>query len=166
VYDGSVIKPTNDLEKFGLITYTEFHATIVQSMVASGYTTYYKDKKTASNGKFVDMFDNCTIAEYFEKLNNINRKISVDTANIKTSFKSDYYQMLYYFGRMYFAEKYVTDKVPISLDVFLSIFGKNIIILKDLLFRNDNSNSMLLLLGKIQEQIIQEFDKKYSYVIR
>ncbi len=164
VYDDSVIKPTNDLEKFGLLTYTEFHATIVQSMVASGYTTYYKDKKTASNGKFVDMFDNCTITEYFEKLNNINRKISIDTANIKTSFKSAYYQMLYYFGRMYFAEKYVTDKVSVSLDVFLSIFGENIIILKDLLFRNDNSNLMLLQLGKIQEQIIQEFDSKYNSI--
>lgn len=158
VYDDTMIIPSNDLEKFGLLTYTEFHATIVQSMVASGYTSYYKDKKVASNGKFIDMFDNCTIAEYFEKLNNINQNISVDTTNIKTSFKSAYYQMLYYLGRMYFVEKYVSDKVPASLDVFLSIFGENIIILKDLLFRNDNSNSMLLRLGKIQEQIIQKFD--------
>ncbi len=166
VYDDSIIVPSNDLEKFGLLTYTEFHATVVQSMVASGYTSYYKDKKTTSNCKFVDMFDNCTIVEYFEKLNNINQKISVDTVNIKTSFKSAYYQMLYYFSRMYFAEKYISDKVPVSLDVFLPIFGENIIIFKDLLFRNHNSNSMLLLLGKTQEQIIQEFDKKYSYVTR
>lgn len=166
VYDDSIIVPLNDLEKFGLLTYTEFHASFVQSMIASGYTSYYKDTKTTSNSKFIYMFDNCTIAEYFEKLNNINQKISVDTANIKTSFKSAYYQMLYYFGRMYFVEKYVTNKVSMSLDVFLSIFGKNIVILKDLLFRNDNSNSMLLQLGKVQEQIIQEFDKKYSYASR
>lgn len=162
VYDDSVIKPTNDLEGFGLLTYTEFHATVVQSLIASGYTSYYKDKKIHPNSKFVDMVDNCTVIDYFEKLNNVNQKLQVDTSNIKSSFKSIYYQMLYYFGRMYFAEKYVTDKVLVSLDVFLSIFGENIIILKDLLFRNDNSNLMLLQLGKIQKQIIQEFDKKYN----
>ena len=166
VYDDRVIKPTNDLEMFGLLAYTEFHATVVQSMAASGYTSYYKDKKISSKSKFVDMVDNCTIDGYFTKLNNVNQKLSIDTINIKSSFKSVYYQMLYYFGRMYFAQKYVIDKVPMSLDVFLSIFGENIIALKDLLFRNDNSNLMLLQLGKIQEQITQEFDKKYSYVIR
>lgn len=164
VYDDSIVVPSNDLKKFGLLTYTEFHATVVQSMIASGYTSYYKDKKITSNSKIVDMFDNCTIAEYFEKLNNTNQRISVDTANIKTSFKSAYYQMLYYFGRMYFAEKYVTDKVPVSLDVFLSIFGENIIILRGLLFKNDNSNSVLLQLGKTQEQIIQDFDNKYNSI--
>ena len=162
VYDDSIINPNNKLEKLGLLTYTEFHATVVQSMVASGYTSYYKDKKIASNGKVVDMVDNCTIDEYFTKLNNINQTSSIDTTNVKSSFRNVYYQMLYYFGRMYFAEKYVSDKVPASLDVFLSIFGENIIILKELLFRNDNSNSMLLRLGKTQEQIIRYFDNKYN----
>lgn len=162
VYDDSIINPNNKLEKLGLLTYTEFHATVVQSMVASGYTSYYKDKKIASNGKFVDIVDNCTIDEYFTKLNNINQTSSIDTTNVKSSFRNVYYQMLYYFGRMYFAEKYVSDKVPASLDVFLSIFGENIIILKELLFRNDNSNSMLLRLGKTQEQIIRYFDNKYN----
>lgn len=161
-YDDTMIISSNDLEKFGLLTYTEFHATIVQSMVASGYTSYYKDKKINSKSKFVDMVDNCTVDEYFTKLNNVNQKLSIDTINIKSSFKSVYYQMLYYFGRMYFAQKYVSDKVPVSLDVFLSIFGENIIILKDLLFRNDNSNPMLLQLGKTQEQIIRDFDNKYN----
>ena len=162
VYDDSIINPNNKLEKLGLLTYTEFHATVVQSMVASGYTSYYKEKKIASNGKFVDMVDNCTIDEYFTKLNNINQTLSIDTTNVKSSFWNVYYQMLYYFGRMYFAEKYVSDKVSASLDVFLSIFGENIIILKELLFRNDNSNSMLLRLGKTQEQIIRDFDNKYN----
>lgn len=162
VYDDSIINPNNKLEKLGLLTYTEFHATVVQSMVASGYTSYYKDKKIASNGKFVDMVDNCTIDEYFTKLNNINQTLSIDTTNVKSSFWNVYYQMLYYFGRMYFAEKYVSNKVPASLDVFLSIFGENIIILKELLFRNDNSNSMLLRLGKTQEQTIRDFDNKYN----
>ena len=162
VYDDSIINPNNKLEKLGLLTYTEFHATVVQSMVASGYTSYYKDKKIASNGKFVDMVDNCTIDEYFTKLNNINQTLSIDTTNVKSSFRNVYYQMLYYFGRIYFVEKYISDKIPMSINAFLPIFGEAIIILKDLLFRNDNSNSMLLRLGKIQEQIIQKFDNEYN----
>lgn len=162
IYDDSIINPNNKLERLGLLAYTEFHAAVVQSMVASGYTSYYKDKKITSNSKFVDMLDNCTVEEYFIKLNRMNQNLSVEAINVKSSFWNIYYQMLYYFGRMYFVEKYMVDDVPISLDVFLSIFSKNIIVLKDLLFKNDNCDSMLLQLGKVQEQITQEFDRKYN----
>ena len=162
VHDDSVIKPTNDLEKFGLLTYTEFHATVIQSLIASGDTSCYKDKKVHPNSKFVDMVDNCTVLEYFEKLNNVNQKLQVDTSNIKSSFKSIYYQMLYYFGRIYFIENYLSDVVPTTLNPFIEIFGDNIIDLKNLLFTNDASSKTLTVLGSIQDQIIQEFDNRYA----
>lgn len=125
-----------------------------------------QDKQIVSESKFVDMFDNYTIVEYFTKLNDINQKLSIDTTSIKSSFKSVYYQMLYSFGRMYFANKYVADEVSISLEPFIRIFDEKVIQLQELLFTNNNSNETLLRLGNIQDQIIQEFDRKYSYIDR
>ena len=82
--------------RISIIPYTEFHTTIVQMMIATGYTSYYSDKTISLNNKIVDGVHNCKLEEYFDRELQYNKtKLSVDTANIGKSFNYLYMLLLY-----------------------------------------------------------------------
>ena len=164
VYDDYMIKPTNKLEDLGLSIYTEYHASVVQMMTATGFTSYYKDKKISNSCQIKDMLDDCDIKEYLKKQHRLNGELYIDTSNIGESFKIARKQMFYCIGKMYFAQKYIKeDSTPLlSLEPFINIFGKNVLALKDILFLNDCSKNILSQLARVQDAIMREFESKFS----
>lgn len=151
--------------RISIIPYTEFHATIVQMMIATGYTSYYNDKKISLNNKIVDGVHNCKLEAYFDRELQYNQtKLSVDTANVGKSFNYLYMLLLYHIGKMYFAQKYIKEDCSnvFSLQPFIDIFGDKIVVLQKLLFENNTSNEHLLYEAQIQNDIMQEFGMKYD----
>ncbi len=150
--------------KYYLTTYTEFHATFVQVMVATGYSSYYNDKKISVRNRVMNGMHNCSIEEYFNEEYQYNKtSLSVDTLNIKESFRYLYMLMVYYIAKIYFTQNYITENTTnlFSLKPFIKIFGDRVLSLKELLFDNDTSNEHLLEITKIQNEIILEFEKHY-----
>lgn len=151
--------------RISIIPYTEFHATIVQMMIATGYTSHYSDKTISLNNKIVDGVHNCKLEEYFDRELQYNQsKLSVDTANVGRSFNYLYMLLLYHIGKMYFAQKYIKEDCSnlFSLQPFIDIFGNKIVVLQKLLFENNTSDEHLLLEAQVQNDIMQEFGMRYD----
>lgn len=151
--------------RISIIPYTEFHATLVQMMIATGYTSYYNDKKISLNSKIVDGVHNCKLEEYFkDELEYNQTKLSVDKTNLKKSFNYLYMLLLYYIAKMYFAENYIKEDSSklFSLNPFIDIFGDKVVVLQQLLFKNNTEDEHVLYTAKVQDDIIQEFDSKYN----
>lgn len=151
--------------RISIIPYTEFHATIVQMMIATGYTSYYSDKTISLNNKIVDGMHNCKLKEYLDRELQYNRtKLSVDYSNLKESFNYLYMLLIYHIGKMYFTQKYVKEDCShlFSLEPFANIFGDKVWILKELLLKNNSSDEHMLYLSKVQNDIMQEFGVRYD----
>ena len=134
-------------------------------MVATGYTSYFSDKKISLNNKIADGIHNLKLKEYFDKELQYNRtNLSVDITDVGKSFNYLYTLLLYHIGKMYFAQKYVKEDCSdlFSLQPFSDIFGNNVIILQKLLFENITTDEHLLLEAKAQNDIMQEFGMRYD----
>ena len=164
VYDDYMIKPLNKIEELGLNIYTEYHASVVQMMTATGFNSYYKDKQISITSRIRDALDDRITKDYLEKQHRLNSELYIDTTNIGESFKNARKQMFYYIGKMYFAQKYIKEDTTelLSLETFINIFGENVITLKDVLFLNDYSNNVLTQLAKTQDTIMCEFEDKFG----
>ena len=167
IYDDIHVLLGYPKRRINIIPYTEFHATIIQMLVATGYTSYHSDKKICLNDKVVDGVHNCKLEEYFIRELQYNKtKLSVDTDNLVKSFNCLYMLLLYHIGKMYFAQKYVNEDSYelFSLNPFMDIFGDKVITLQKLLFENNTSDEHLLYTAKVQNDIIQEFGARYDLV--
>lgn len=165
IYDGICFLIGYPKRRISIIPYTEFHATIVQMMIATGYTSYYNDKKISLTDKIVDGVHNCKLEEYFKyELEYNQTKLSVDTTNVGKSFNYLYMLLLYHIGKMYFAQKYIEEDCSnlFSLQPFIDIFGNKVVILQKLLFENNTENEHLLYEAKVQNDIMQEFGMRYD----
>ena len=165
IYDDANILLGYPNRRISIIPYTEFHATVVQMLVATGYTSYHSDRKISLSSKVVDGIYNCKLEEYFIREFEYNKtKLFVDTENLKKSFNYLYMLLLYHIGKMYFAQKYVNEDSGemFSLNPFIDIFGDKVISLQKLLFDNNTSDEHLLYTAKVQNDIMQEFGTRYD----
>ena len=108
---------------------------------------------------------NTTFEQYILQDTTYNAScLKVDKSDVKKSFNYLYHLLLYYIGKNYFAQTYILENTTQLFDysLFIKIFGKSTIELKDLLFINDNSNSHLVSIAKTQNLIMQEFDLRYN----
>lgn len=164
IYDDILLYPkiTN---RMSIIPFTEFHATYIQMMVATGFDSYKNNKKISLATGIKDGVHNCTLREYINQETKYNQtKLAIDTVNPIKSFNYIYYLMLYHIGKMYFAkENCIEDtKQLFDLKPFEDIFGELVYILKDTLFLNHPDKQYFELLSKCQETIINGFDFKYN----
>lgn len=165
IYDDVNLLLDYPRRRIAVIPHTEFHATIVQMMIATGYTSYYSDKIISLNNKIVDGVYSCKLDEYFNRELQYNKtKLSIDYTDPKKSFNYLYMLLIYHIGKMYFSQKYVKEDCShlFSLEPFVNIFGNRVWALKDLLFKNNTSDEQMLYLSKIQNDIMQEFGMRYD----
>lgn len=165
IYDDNICDFKVTHRGFHLTPYTEFHATLVQMMVAMGYDSYLDNKRVSMFDSIHDGSKNTTFEQYILPETNYNTTcLKVDKNDTKRSFNYLYHLLLYYIGKSYFAQKYILEDTTHLFDfsLFIKIFGENIIVLKDLLYLNDNSDNHLVSIAKTQNAIIQEFDLKYN----
>lgn len=165
IYDDYVCDFKVDRRGFHLTPYTEFHATIVQMMVGMGYDSYFDNKKVSMFDSIHDGNKNTTFDQYIQQDTAYNTTyLTVDKNDLRKSFSYLYHLLLYYIGKHYFAQNYILENTTQLFDysLFVKIFSENILILRDLLFKNNHSDNHLLQIAKTQNTIIQDFDLKYS----
>lgn len=165
IYDDYVCDFKVDHRGFHLTPYTEFHATLIQMMVAMGYDLYSNNKKVSMFDTIHDGNKKSTFENYISHETTYNtNSLKVDENDLKRSFNYLYHLLIYYIGKNYFAKNYIIESTEQLFDysLFIKIFGENILILRDLLFINNNSDNHLVKIAKTQNAIIQEFELKYN----
>ena len=146
------------------MAYMEFHATVIQMMVATGYDYFDSNNKISLQSIIADEARECTCKEYFESENSNVKSLKVDTLDIKTSVNNLYNAFLYYVGKVYFAQKYINEDTSglFFLDPFINMFGEYTIMLKMALFENKTTEQHFFIEGEFQSKMIDHFINKYK----
>lgn len=164
IYDNEVCKYNLHHRKMYLMAYMEFHATVIQMMVATGYDYFDSNNKISLQSIIADEARECTCKEYFESENSNVKSLKVDTLDIKTSVNNLYNAFLYYVGKVYFAQKYINEDTSglFFLDPFINMFGEYTIMLKMALFENKTTEQHFFIEGEFQSKMIDHFINKYK----
>lgn len=164
IYDNEVCKYNLPHRKMYLMAYMEFHATIIQMMVATGYDYFDSNSKISLQSIIADGSRECTCKEYFEFETSNAKSLKVDTLDIKTSVNNLYNAFLYYVGKMYFAQQHIKEDTSglFSLEPFINMFGEYTTMLKMALFENKTTEQHFFIEGEFQSKMIDYFVNKYK----
>ena len=151
--DYTFFKANTINNKGGLKIYSEFHATLIELMAATGFVNQKSAKQLTTNSEIIAPTKRTTIEAYYaSEMTSAQRtinKCSVPLEQEKFTRLKNY--AYYYMAKIYFLKKYVKNynKEMYSLNIYSDVLGDEITSMYKILTTTSPSDIMFKCLGDL-----------------